>query len=383
MEDSALIRYGKFLSSLISSVVLGTALPSPFEGLDWKKLFYLAKKQGVAVMVYPVVKKMNLPEDAMLLFEKNKHRMVARTTRQNIEAETVMSMLEANSIRYIRLKGSHIKRMYPFDYLRTFTDVDLCISESDREKARPVMESLGYTISNITDYHDEYEKDKFFIFELHSHIISPVASYSSVFDSPFTKAVPVEGSEYCYELNNEYLYLHLFFHLYKHFTATGCGIRLFADLLVYENYIDNPDWNFIESVIKEHNMFSFYITVKKLIRYFFYGEPFDKNIVAIAEYIFKNEPTGLYQHHVASLGFWGKIKYFLKNWFPSAKDLAFRYPVLEKAPVLLPVCWLRRIFYSLFFNRSAFKEQAESIRTASSEEYKLIKQIRQTAENPK
>ena len=130
-------------------------------------------------------------------------------------------------------------------------------------------------------------------------------------------------------------------------------------------------------------MTEFYTTLKKLLGYFFYGEDCDDRIINIATYIFRNQTTGVYKYHVASLSFFGKVKYFLKTWFLSAKDLSFRYPVLKKAPILLPVCWIRRIFYSLFFNPSAFKKQAGNIRTVSSQEYKEIKNVRQMAEKNK
>lgn len=380
MQDTELLKYGKFITALISSVILNTAVPVPFEGIDWTTLFNLAKKHDVAITIFPAIKEMDLPEDAMHLFVNNKHKKVARATRQNIEAEVVLNEFEKNSIKYILLKGSHIKKMYPLDYMRTFGDIDICLDDTDREKAKPIMERLGYTLSNVTDYHDEYEKDRFHIFELHSLITPNTSPYKAVFDEPFTKANCVDDNGFCYELNNEYLYLHLLFHLHKHFSTTGCGIRLFADLLVYENYVKNPDWGFIESVLKEYGMMDFYSTVKNLVRYFFYGADASESTKKIAAYIFENEPSGLYKYHSANFGFWGKVKFFLQNWFPSAKNLAFRYPVLNKAPILLPVCWLRRIFYSLFFNRSAFKTQVESIKTVNSDEYRHIKEVREMAE---
>lgn len=380
MDSNKLLAYGKYISALISSVILDTPVPDAFDDIDWTELFRLADKHGVAVMIYPAVKKLELPDEARQLFEKNKNRMIARSTRQSIESERVSEELKKHSIKYIRLKGAHIKRLYPFDYLRTFGDVDLCVSESDKIKARPIMEALGYTLTNITDYHDEYEKNRFYIYELHSHILSPSSSYARIFDDPFSKSTAVGEDGYCYELNKEYLYLHLFLHLYKHFSTTGCGIRLFADLLVFESRITDADMDFVESVLKEQGLIDFYHTVKMLMGYFFFDRPVSDSLKSIAAYIFENETNGLYKYHVASLSFWGKVKYFLKNWFPPADELSFRYPVLKKAPILLPVCWLRRIFYSLFFNRSAFKVQVQSIKTASGEEYRHIKEIRKMAE---
>ncbi len=379
MDKELFIKHSRYLSLLMSSGIRGTNPPLPFEGIDWEFLIKLSEKQDVILMISPAVKKLDVPDDAKELFKELHNFYLARITRQSIEADFILEALSNQNIRYIRMKGFHIKDYYPSDFMRSHTDVDLCLDKENLSKAKAVMESFGYSLKNVTDYHDEYEKDNFYIFELHSSLVSNEEKYAKVFHDPFLKS-EIYQSNTDYRLKAEYLYLHLFFHLYHHFTTSGCGVRLFADFLVFDEYIKGVDFGFIESVIGKYNLTEFHTTLKKLLRYFFYGEEADNKTADIASYIFTSETTGIYKYHVASLGFFGKIKYFLKNWFPSAKDLAFRYPVLEKAPVLLPICWIRRIFYSLFFNRSAFKEQAESIRTASSQEYKNIKKVRQMAE---
>ena len=382
MDKDLFIKHSLYMSMLMASGIRGTDPPAPFEGIDWIFLIKLSEKQDVILMIAPAVKKLSLPDDAKALFKELHNFYLARITRQSIEADVVLNSLSSNNIRYIKMKGFHIKDFYPADYMRSRTDIDLCLDKENLPKAKPIMESFGYTLKNTTDYHDEYEKDDFYIFELHSSLVSPKEKYAKIFSEPFSES-ETHQSDTDYRLKAEYLYLHLFFHLYHHFTTTGCGIRLFADFLVFKEYVKDADFGFIESIIKKYKMTEFYATLKKLLGYFFYGEKCEEHITNIASYIFINETTGVYKYHVASLGFFGKVKYFLKNWFPSAKDLSFRYPVLIKAPVLLPVCWIRRIFYSLFFNRSAFKQQAESIRTASSQEYKKIKNVRRMAEKNK
>jgi len=382
MDKDLFIRHSRYLCSLIFCSIRGTNPPLPFEGIDWNFLIKLSEKHNVILMISPVVKKLCLPDDAKANFYELYRFYLTRITRQNIESERVTDALSSHNIRFIKMKGLHIRNYYPSDIMRSFTDIDLCLDKENLQKAREIMEGLGYTLKNTTDFHDEYEKDGFYIFELHSSLVSEKEKHSNVFLDPFSKS-EADLSSSDFRLKTEYLYLHLFFHLYHHFTTTGCGIRLFADFLVLETLTENLDFKLIESIIKSHRMSEFYATLKKLIRYFFYDEECEKSVSDIALYIFASETTGNYSHHVASLSFFGKVKYFLKNWFPPAKDLAFRYPVLNKAPVLLPVCWVRRFFYSLFFNRSAFKKQADSIRTASSEKYKSIRKVRRMSEKSK
>lgn len=366
----------------MASAVLNTPAPKPFEEIDWEFLFKLAEMHNVIMMISPAISKIELTESAKKLFDITYNFYLARITRQNIEAERVFSAFEAKGIRYIKMKGSHISEFYPYDFMRSYGDIDILIDEGNLESSKPLMECLGYALNNTTDFHDEYEKDEFFIYEIHSNLVSKKEKYASVFSEPFSKAVASQDNKFCYKLKSEYLYLHLFFHLYRHFITTGCGIRLFADLLVFDKYVKDADQGFIKSVLKKYKMLDFHETVEKLMQYFFFGSDECDEVEEIAEYILQSYTTGFFKHYVASLGFWGKVKYFLKNWFPSAKDLAFRYPVLNKAPILLPLCWLRRIFYSLFFNRSAFKTQANSIKEVNSQQYKNINKVRKMAEKP-
>ncbi len=381
MQDTELLKYGKYLTSLIASVILNTTPPEPFEGIDWTLLFKLAKKHDSAIVIYPALAKFDIPEDALLLFEKDKNRTIAKTTRQAVESERVLHTLENNNIKYIRLKGIHIKEFYPAPYMRTFCDVDIYVNKEDREKSKPIMSNLGYELESTNNYHDEYKKDNFFIYEIHSPLTSETAFHHSLFIEPFSKAKATPGNDFSYVLNNEYFYLHLFFHLYFHFIRRGCGIRLFTDLLVFQENIKDVDYSFIESMLKQYDMLSFYNSVQKLIEFFFFNESADDDTLTIAKYIFGCKTNESIKSSLANYSFWDKTKHFLNLWFPSAKELAFKYPVLEKAPFLLPICWVRRIFYTLFFNRVAIKKQTNNLKELNSKEFKSIKKARKLATN--
>ncbi|MBQ2687376.1 MAG: nucleotidyltransferase family protein [Clostridia bacterium] len=379
MEEKELLKYGKYLTSLISSVILNTAAPAPFDDINWVKFFNLAKKHDSVTIVYSAIETMNIPDDAKTLFTKEKNKIVARTTRQAIEAERVFKTLEDNNIKYIKLKGIHIKDHYPAPYMRVFSDVDIYVSKEDREKAKSIMKDLGYKLKSTIDYHDEYGKDDFYIYEIHNPI-TPESSFDHVvFLNPFTKAISLSQNNLSCVLNNEHFYLHLFFHLYSHFRDRGCGIRFFTDLLVFQQFIKNTDYQFVEDTLKQHNMLDFYNSVQKLMGYFFFDEVADENTLTVAEFILKNKTIETSKNRFANLNFLEKFKYLLKIWFPPAKELAFRYPVLNKAPVLLPVCWVRRFFYSLFFKRSAFKQQTDNIKNLNSKKFKDIRKVRKLA----
>ena len=382
MDKELFIKHCRYLTRLMASSIKNQPPPTPFDDMDWYFIIKLAEKHNVLLMIAPALKKLILPDHAAKLFKSLYNFYVARVTRQNIEASVVMSGLERENIRYLKMKGSHIKEYYPNEMMRSFTDVDLYIDPENREKAAHVLESLGYELKNSTDYHDEFEKDSFYIYELHTKVVSEQEKYKSVFENAFDKAVSENGT-LSYRLKNEYLYLHLFFHLYKHFTNSGCGIRFFADFLVFKEYAKDTDFEFIFSVLKKYKMTGFYNTLENLMVYFFEDKPTDKTCEKTALYIFTSETTGDSMLNMANYNGIQKLIYFSKIWFPSAKVLESRYPVLKKAPVLLPFCWIKRGFDSVFINRSSLKVHINEIRTLNSNKYKSIKKTRQQATKEK
>ena len=59
-------------------------------------------------------------------------------------------------------------------------------------------------------------------------------------------------------------------------------------------------------------------------------------------------------------------KYFCLVFLPY-KSMKVKYPVLEKAPVLLPIMWVYRIFDTLFNKKDRIKYQNDKVRKMSQE----------------
>ena len=250
------------------------------------------------------------------------------------------------------------------------------------------MESLGYTLESSINYHDEYVKDNFFIYEIHSDVVSSKSNLYTLFITPFEKSTADQNNNLQFTLKPEYFYLNIVTHLYKHFVSEGCGLRLFSDIYVYKKAHPEIDFSFIENALKKHKLTEFHKNILNLTECFFENKQPSEELRQIALYVFKSGEYGNPKLKKLSwisstksnrLTFADKTKYFIKNWFPGVKILKRRYPVLEKAPFLLPVCWIRRIFYTIFFKRSAFKEQKDEIKRLNSDELKEAKRIRNLA----
>lgn len=387
MSDN-FVMHCRYLASLMGHSIRGTVPAKPFEGINWEHIFSLAEFHNVTALIYPSLCLMDIPEDIRKKFVYTNHRLIAREARQELESQRVFAALHAEGISFIKLKGIVIKNMYPLPHMRTQADVDICLTKEHRAKARPIMEKLGYKFDSAIDYHDEYSKDDFFIYELHSDIMSPRSELYPLFVSPFEKAVPDNSSPDELVLTNEYFYLNLVIHLYKHFISEGCGLRLFSDLYIYRRTCPNLDTTFITNTLSEYGLLDFHHNILRLNACFFEGNEYTDKLSVIANFIFKSGEYGnselkklswISSSKSAKLTFGDKLSYFLHNWFPGVKTLKRRYPVLEKAPFLLPVCWIRRIFYTLFFKRSALKEQRDEIKRLNSTELREAKHIRTLA----
>ena len=388
MQNTELSIHGRYLASLIGHSLRGSFPTEPSKEISWEKIYKLATHHNVIALIYPVISKLNVPKETKDKFDYDNLRAIAREARQELESQRVFSALSENNIKFIKLKGIVIKNLYPLPHMRSSSDVDICMSKENRDKSVAIMESLGYNLGSRIDYHDEYSKDQFFIYEIHSDIISPRSPLHSLFVNPFEKSVVDKNNPDTLVLSNEYFYLNLVMHLYKHFISEGCGLRLFSDIYLFRKECNNLDITFINNILDDYNLLDFHNTILKLNTCFFEGNQYSDNLSIIADFIFKGGEYGnnslkklswLSSSKSAKLTFSDKVRYFFGNWFPGVKIMKKRYPVLEKAPILLPVCWIRRVFYTIFFKRSALKEQHNEIKRLNSPELKEAKKIRMLA----
>lgn len=376
------LKYGMYLTGLISSVLNSTSPKEPFAELDWDELYKLAAFHNVAVIIYPAVKQLDVPEEVMRKFEKNRNVNIAREARFEIERARVFSALSANGINFVKLKGVVLKDLYPMAYMRTYIDVDLFVSPEDRIKAKDIMLGLGYELEGSIDYHDEYNKDDFFLFEFHSPLVSPKSQFYSLFEDVFSKSVEVNKGEF--EFKSEYCYLYILFHIYKHFRVNGCGIRGFVDLYLFRKAHPDMDNSLIDRILDEQGLTEYYARVCRIIAIFFENEMSDENFDEIAGFIFKSgeygrseliKTTYFSSNKTIYVSPSDRLKFLMECYFPGIDVMKNRYPVLEKAPVLLPICWIRRGFYTIFHKREALKEHKETVRSIDSYEIKEAKHV--------
>lgn len=363
---------GLYTCSLLRSVLNGNE-PKPLpEGVDLEELYNYQLNQSVANMAYLALKKLNIPEEKLKSFADEYKMMLLREARFELAGQQVFAVLEKASIPYIPLKGVIMKKLYPQESLRSFTDYDIYIGQKGDE-VQAVMESLGFEVKKTAEYDVAYFKKPSLYFEMHSNLFEESYSFEGYFEKPFEKTVRKEGSNFCYLLKKEDFFIHVFCHLYKHFTFGGCGMRQFMDVYVLMKQ-EKLDYGYIEKEIETLKLTGFYNTVKKVNKVIFQGEKPDKDTLEICEYIFSNGTFGT-DKIIAVNEFkdqsknmlWWKAKYFANRWGLSYTSMKNRYKFLNRLPFLLPFCWMHKGFCVLFFKRDVLKSQVKDIEEYNSD----------------
>jgi hypothetical protein len=114
--------------------------------LDWEDVCALAAEHAVAPLVYwNLASVATLPEAAASAFRAGLEANMRNSLLLSAELGRVTSALRQADVDAIAYKGPALaQRLYGNVGLRCFTDLDLLIERTDRERAVPVLLDLGY-----------------------------------------------------------------------------------------------------------------------------------------------------------------------------------------------------------------------------------------------
>ena len=166
------------------------------------------------------------------------------------------------------------------------------------------------------------------------------------FGDGWSFACKTEG--FRHEMSPEDTFVFLFAHFAKHFSNAGVGCRHILDLWVYRNAHPDMDEAYIEGCLDQISQRSFYLNIRKLLKTWFEDAPADDRTLAMTEYIMNNGSWGnmdnfIIAQNARSNTAAAKCRYVLKAIYPGFEVLRKEYPVLKKAPVMLPVIAVWRL----------------------------------------
>ncbi len=379
-----------FMLKLIASVVSGNNLPKAHEDVNWERIFAISSLHNVENLVaYAVCRKeYQIPENIEALFLKKMYERVAIDHNQSIEIKRIMESFENENISYMPLKGILLKQLYPSTDMRFMSDADILIKSEEYEKIYDLMINSGYEFVCESDHEYNFIKKPFSHIELHKHLIP---SYNEdmyeYFGDGWKLAKKISDNSSRYELGIEDNFIFIFAHFAKHYRDTGCGIKPLIDIWLYMKKYSNMDTEYVITQLKELNLNTFYENVSKLLNFWFEDGESDETIWQMTQFIIDSTTFGTKKNQVAATTireYAGKDlkkaqkEKYLTLLFPPIEKMKINFPFLEKKPVLLPFCWLIRIFTGIIFRRKNIKHQKnrlENITQDNINNYKKHMQI--------
>lgn len=362
--------------ALIRAAITGEACTLP-DDFQIEQAADMARRHKITGLVYEGAVKCGIDKQCPAMQEmfKRYYADMIRHEQQMHMLKKLEAAFQENSIDYLPLKGTILKPLYPQPAARVMSDADILIRMEQYDKIKPIMTQLGFSEGEITGHELHWNHPHFHI-ELHKMLMSQRnLDFKRYYGDGWFKAIPESGCRYTYRKEDHYNFL--FIHYAKHYRAGGIGLRQLIDLWVYQRAYPNMDMDYIRTELDGLKLGEFYINTQKMLSAWFENGTLDNKSAFMSDYICSGgcwATTETYRlaetlktEHLAGSRKNAKALLFLRAIFPPVKSMKSRYPVLEKAPYLLPVFWPVRWITAVLFRRKNIQATQENLSKQTSE----------------
>lgn len=351
-------RVSEYLLELLRSALNNTTSKEKPEDVSWNAVYALAHKHSVTALAFFAIQKLKNPPEQELfqIWQTQNSKILVKGANQENELALLSDCFEKNAIAYMPLKGSVIRDLFPLPYLREMSDLDILIPAEKLQQACELCEAMGYQTNSKVEHHVELRRLPYMNIELHMGLIASSYAYFEYYKDPWAKAY-LQNNNYRYAMRNEDLYLYFLTHAAKHYINSGTGIRSVIDIYVFNRaYRRSMDTQYIAQELKKLNLERFARQMEQLAQYWFaenrtkasddvkemqsyvlssatYGTKSNRDANQIRRYMQKGKSEN-----------GAKTAMYLHMAFLPCDEMQLMFPILKKAPVLLPFCWIARWF---------------------------------------
>lgn len=319
-----------------------------------------------------------------LQFSAQRHVML--DVQSEYDINTVLTAFEERGLKYMPLKGYHLKKLYPSTDMRYASDCDVLIDVNQLKEVRALVDELGLATKRHDEHHDiVYYSETKTIFELHKTIfVGPLEKYFGVENKGFERASVRGGYEYFYEMDREIFYISLLGHSAYHFAeSAGVGIRHLTDIYLYRKAYELNE-EYLNAELEKCGLRKFKDEFEKVSAYFFEDAEADEFTKKLAKHILessllaneeKKSASDVAAHAIENDDKKAKKKSVWRKIFLPTEQMKFLFPVLKKAVWLLPFFHIVRWMQVLFTRPKAIK-QLKQMQNVESADLAHMKEIR-------
>lgn len=282
-------------------------------------------------------------------FTQAKGKAIRKVAAFDVERAAVLQALEDAGIWYAPMKGCVLKELYPKIGMRQMADNDILIDASRTADVKAIMESLGFSSDGYTgkSVHDHYMKPPVCNFEMHRMLFEPMhdARIAEYYRDVKNRLILNDGSRYGYHFSDVDFYVYMIAHEYKHYSGGGTGLRSVLDTYVYlKRKGDALDWGYIFGELEKLGIAEFEAQNRSLALHLFGGEELTAQDEEMLAYLLSSGTYGTWANRAKNqIARKGRAGYLLSRMFLPIKIMQTQYPILETAPLLLPICWILRL----------------------------------------
>ena len=346
----------KLLFNAIKSVLRDEPLVAePLSEEELSSLYFLSGPQDVSHLVgHALQKACLLPKESTFYSKFQKQQMISmlRQERLDYELNQIRAVFSEAGIRFLPLKGSLIRSLYPEPWMRPSCDIDVLVDEENVDACISLLcDKLGYTTDGERHYHDvSLHSSSGVHFELHFSIMENMPEFDRELMRVWEFSSPISEGAMEYRMTNEFFLFHCITHMAYHFVrGGGCGIRPLIDLWLMQRHLP-VDGEQLRVHLRACSLERFYDSVCELSEVWFGDRASNELFSAMQEFLLSGCVYGSIEHRlsIAQNKKGGKAKYLLGRIFLPYEDLIRKYPALKKHKILLPWYQLRR-WCSVFF----------------------------------
>lgn len=386
-----------YLLHLISCA-LRDATPSALpQDASWDVVFHLAERNSVTTTcAFAVAKAPGTTDKERSRWQSKVDSNLMRHAIFDMEREQIYKEMDAAGLAHASLKGILTSQAYPRPEMRWMCDNDFLFgkpqpdgtvrpaTDEDARGLRRIMEHLGYKTEAFgTGNHDSYQKPPFLNIEPHRRLANPEADWWQYYANPWAHTRKTHnGMETQRELPLEDAYLFHIAHMFKHYSSSGHGVRGLADEWVLINaWGPKMDRDYLNTELDKLGMRDFECALRRvsesIISKDTCGQALAGNAAALTQqdeqmlaYMLGSGTYGTLSNNVknkltkeaAENGQKGsRARYLLHRAFPPLSHLAQGYPILKRAPWLLPGVYVYRLIVKPFTRFSRLRTELVTV----------------------
>ena len=355
MDDQYMQALVGLLRYEIYQIPLPKKLTDMIHSMDKQYLYDIAVHHDLAHLVGDALEKNRLLEgdDRIAeLFDVQKMTAFFRYKQLTYELEQVCRVLENEKIRFLPLKGSVIRNLYPEEWFRVSCDVDILVDFENLERTQSILKNtLQYRQKGMSSHDVSLYSQSDVHLELHFSLVEDrlLPSASAVLARVWEYTTPAEGAVYQMTLSPEMLYFYHIAHMAKHVLASGCGVRFVLDTKILCDFL-KKDGDATAELLKEAELATFEAYAVRLADVWFGQAAMDDELYVLHRFIVEGGSYGNIENNLSAkteIRRKNAFQYFLYRMFPPKRIIQEGYPITQKHPVLLPLFYVVRIFHRL------------------------------------